>query len=38
MAIAADRAVPDSALPVFDLDDVGAIADFIETATGLARD
>lgn len=38
MAIAADHAVPDSALPVFDLDDVAAIADFIETATGLARD
>jgi molybdopterin-guanine dinucleotide biosynthesis protein B len=38
MAIAADHEVPDSALPVFDLDNVGAIADFIETATGLARD
>jgi len=37
MAIAADHAVPDTALPVFDLDDVTAIADFIETATGLAR-
>jgi molybdopterin-guanine dinucleotide biosynthesis protein B len=37
MAIAADHAVPDSTLPVFDLDDVGAIAGFIETATGLSR-
>jgi molybdopterin-guanine dinucleotide biosynthesis protein B len=37
LAIAADHAVPDSALPVFDLDAVGAIADFIETATGLKQ-
>lgn len=37
LAIASDHAVADSALPAFDLDDVGAIADFIETATGLTR-
>lgn len=36
MAIAADRAQPGETLPVFDLDDVTAIADFVERATGLA--
>lgn len=35
LAIASDHALSDSALPVFDLDDVVAIAGFIETATGL---
>ena len=35
-AIAADHAV-DSALPVFGLDDIDVIADFIEKATGLSR-
>jgi molybdopterin-guanine dinucleotide biosynthesis protein B len=37
VAIAADHAVTDTALPVFDLDDTGAIADFIETTVGLVR-
>ena len=37
MAIAADHAVVDTALPVFGLDDIGVIADFIEKATGLSR-
>ncbi|HEY6631648.1 MAG TPA: molybdopterin-guanine dinucleotide biosynthesis protein B [Rhizobiaceae bacterium] len=36
-AIAADHAVPGETLPVFDLDHVTAIADFIELATGLTR-
>lgn len=35
VAIAADHAVPDSAIPVFSLDDTVAIADFIEKATTL---
>jgi molybdopterin-guanine dinucleotide biosynthesis protein B len=35
VAIAADHTVTDSALPVFDLDDTSAIADFIEKTTGL---
>jgi molybdopterin-guanine dinucleotide biosynthesis protein B len=35
VAIAADHAVRTTALPVFDLDDIGAIADFIERSTGL---
>ena len=34
-AIAADHAVTESALPVFDLDDTARIADFIMTVTGL---
>ncbi len=37
MAIAADHAVADNTLPVFDLDDVATIADFIETTVGLSR-
>ena len=37
MAIASDSAVTDGSLPVFNLDDVGAIADFIESVTGLPR-
>ena len=37
MAIAADHAVADDTLPVFDLDDVASIADFIETTVGLSR-
>ena len=37
MAIAADHAVADSTLPVFGLDAIGVIADFIEKATGLSR-
>lgn len=36
MAVAADHAQPGETLPVFDLDDVTAIADFVERATGLA--
>jgi len=36
-AIAADHAVPDTALPVFDLDDTTAIADFVVRITGLAK-
>lgn len=35
IAIAADHAVEDSELPVFDLDAIAAIADFVETVTGL---
>lgn len=37
VAIAADHAVTDTALPVFDLDDTAAIADFIVKVTGLDR-
>ncbi|MFB9952627.1 molybdopterin-guanine dinucleotide biosynthesis protein B [Rhizobium puerariae] len=37
VAIAADHPVMENALPVFGLDDTAAIADFIVTATGLAR-
>ncbi len=37
MAIAADHAVADNTLPVFDLDDVASIADFIETTVGLSQ-
>jgi molybdopterin-guanine dinucleotide biosynthesis protein B len=35
-AIAADHPVTDTALPVFDLDDTKAIADFVVRLTGLA--
>lgn len=35
LAVASDRAFPGERLPVFDLDDVGTIADFIESSTGL---
>lgn len=35
VAIAADFPVDDAALPAFHLDDIGAIADFIERVTGL---
>lgn len=37
VAIAADHKVPGSELPVFDLDDTKAIADFAETITGLRQ-
>ncbi len=37
MAIAADHALPGEALPVFDLDDVPAMADFIERHLDLKR-
>ncbi|CVI62088.1 MULTISPECIES: molybdopterin-guanine dinucleotide biosynthesis protein B [Agrobacterium] len=37
IAIAADHDVADTTLPVFDLDDTGAIADFIEKTVGLVR-
>ena len=37
IAIAADHAVTDTALPVFDLDDTGAIADFISEFLRLKR-
>jgi molybdopterin-guanine dinucleotide biosynthesis protein B len=37
IAIAADHAVTDTALPVFDLDDTGAIADFISEFLRLQR-
>ncbi|OAV50706.1 molybdopterin-guanine dinucleotide biosynthesis protein B [Rhizobium sp. WYCCWR10014] len=36
-AIAADHAVTDTALPVFDLDDTGAIADFILDIVDLGQ-
>lgn len=35
IAIAADHPVDDAAVPVFDLDAAGEIADFIETVAGL---
>ena len=35
VAIAADHAVPDAGLPVFDIDDVSAIADFIAAQLAL---
>ncbi len=38
LAVAADRDLPDETLPVFGLDDIGAIADFIEAAAGLRAD
>ncbi|MGB3387666.1 MAG: molybdopterin-guanine dinucleotide biosynthesis protein B [Pseudaminobacter sp.] len=37
LAVAADHPVTDEVLPVFPLDDIEAIADFIETATGLKK-
>ena len=37
LAVAADHPVDACPLPVFDLDDIVAIADFIEIATGLRR-
>ena len=37
VAIAADHAVDGSAVPVFDLDDTAAIADFVENHIGLGR-
>jgi molybdopterin-guanine dinucleotide biosynthesis protein B len=37
LAIASDHPLTGETLPVFDLDDVKAIADFIERATGLAQ-
>lgn len=36
VAIAADHAVGEQALPVFDLDDVAAISDFVEVHTDLS--
>ncbi|MET3792615.1 molybdopterin-guanine dinucleotide biosynthesis protein B [Aquamicrobium terrae] len=36
VAVAADFPQPGEVLPVFDIDDVAAIADFIEVATGLS--
>jgi molybdopterin-guanine dinucleotide biosynthesis protein B len=35
VAIAADHAQPGETLPVFDLDDIATMADFVEQATGL---
>lgn len=37
IAIAADHPVSGEAVPVFGLDDLNAIADFIEAVTGLSR-
>jgi molybdopterin-guanine dinucleotide biosynthesis protein B len=37
LAIAADSPMPGETLPVFQLDDVNAIADFIEKAVALSR-
>ncbi|MFC3072911.1 molybdopterin-guanine dinucleotide biosynthesis protein B [Shinella pollutisoli] len=37
VAIAADHPVPDTALPVFGLDDTTAVADFVVRVTGLDR-
>jgi molybdopterin-guanine dinucleotide biosynthesis protein B len=36
VAVAADAPQPDETLPVFDIDDIPAIADFISARTGLA--
>ena len=38
VAIAADHPVEDAGVPQFDLDDVPAIADFIEAIVGLRRE
>lgn len=38
VAVAADVAVADTALPVFGLDDIAAIADFIELTAGLVAE
>ena len=35
VAIAADHEIADAAVPVFDLDAISAIADFVEAAAGL---
>jgi molybdopterin-guanine dinucleotide biosynthesis protein B len=35
VAVAADHAQPHEALPVFDLDDIPAVADFVEQTIGL---
>ncbi len=37
VAVAADHPQPEETLPVFDLDDISSIADFIERITALAR-
>lgn len=37
LGVAADHTLPGETLPVFDLNDIAAIADFIEQATGLAK-
>jgi molybdopterin-guanine dinucleotide biosynthesis protein B len=37
VAIASDSPVTGGTLPVFDLDDIGAIVDFIEEASGLVE-
>jgi molybdopterin-guanine dinucleotide biosynthesis protein B len=37
VAVAADSAQAGETLPVFDLDDIAAIADFVERDAGLAR-
>ena len=37
-AVASDSAHPDLGCPLFDLNATGAIADFILSSTGLARD
>lgn len=37
LAVAADHALPEETLPVFDLDDVSAMTDFIQDHLGLKR-
>ena len=37
LAVASDGPVPDVAIPVLDLDDVGGIADFVLDRCGLPR-
>jgi len=37
LAVASEYAVEDSSLPVFGLDDIDAIADFVEAVAGLGR-
>jgi len=37
LAVAADHPLPDETLPVFDLNDIGGMADFIAQTVGLAE-
>jgi molybdopterin-guanine dinucleotide biosynthesis protein B len=38
VAIAADHAITGETVPLFDLDDIAAIASFVEATTGLTKD
>jgi len=37
IAIAADYGIDDTALPIFELDDIGGIADFVVASCGVSR-